>query len=413
MAEASLKLGGSWATKEGSLLGFNDENGNYKPIPFDFTRATTATRVNRDGLIEEVQSGVPRIDFSNGDGSLLLEPQRTNLVTYSEDFSQSVWGTWRSTKTLSNNINPKGINGYYEISHTGNSSNNPNTRLTNVSLNGSYTLSFFVKINQSRYISLSIEDYDGDRASVYFDTINKTFTTISNVGSPITNTSYSEFSNDWIRISLSVNLLNAVYNEVGIGIYNPSGSFPSASGEVISVFGSQLEQGSYATSYIPTSGSAVTRSADVCNNAGNSNVFNDSEGVLYAEIAALADDDTFRFITLSDGTSNNTVRIYLYNAIYGRVLVGGAEQCVFSTTSYNVTDYNKIAILYSENNFKMYVNGSQVGTTDTSGSIFPQGTLDELSFHRGDSQFKFYGNCKNLQVFNEALSDSELIALTT
>ena len=69
MAEASLKLGGDWATKEGSLLAYNDQNGNYKPLPFDFTRASTATRVNRDGLIEEVQSGVPRIDFlDNADG---------------------------------------------------------------------------------------------------------------------------------------------------------------------------------------------------------------------------------------------------------------------------------------------------------------------------------------------------------
>ena len=51
MAEASLKLGTDWATKEDYLLGYNDENDNYKPIPFDFSRASIGTRVNRDGLI--------------------------------------------------------------------------------------------------------------------------------------------------------------------------------------------------------------------------------------------------------------------------------------------------------------------------------------------------------------------------
>ena len=85
----TLKLGeGTWGTKEGSLLAYNDENRNYKPLPFDFTRAGTATVVNRSGLIETVQSGIPRIDFSDdANGALLLEPQSTNLITYSEDFS--------------------------------------------------------------------------------------------------------------------------------------------------------------------------------------------------------------------------------------------------------------------------------------------------------------------------------------
>ena len=92
MAE-TLKLGnGIWATKENSLLSYNDENGNYKPLPFDFTRASSATVVNKAGLIETVQSGIPRIDFlGNTNGALLLEPQRTNLITQSEAFGNSYW----------------------------------------------------------------------------------------------------------------------------------------------------------------------------------------------------------------------------------------------------------------------------------------------------------------------------------
>ena len=90
----TLNLGtdGNWATKEGSLLGYNSENNNYKPLPFDFSRDSKATVINKDGLIEEVGNGQPRIDFlGNTKGALKLEPSRTNLITYSSDFPNSYW----------------------------------------------------------------------------------------------------------------------------------------------------------------------------------------------------------------------------------------------------------------------------------------------------------------------------------
>jgi hypothetical protein len=405
----TLKFGnGTWATKKGSTLAYNDENNNYKPLPFDFSRGSSATRVNKDGLIETVGSGQPRIDYKdNTKGALLLEPTRTNRVTYSEDFSNSVWSTWQSTKTLSNNINPKGTNGYYEISHTGSSSNNPNTRLTNVSLNGSYTLSFFIKINQSRYISLSIEDYNGDRARVYFDTINKTFTTISNVGSPITNTSYSEFSNGWIKISLSVNLLNAVYNEVGIGIYNPSGSFPSASGEVISVFGAQLEQGSYPTSYIPTSGQAngVTRLADSCSQTPPDGVIGQTEGTVYMDfIAQNSNGQSQSHFWL--GASGNEIGLY-----------GGSQFIFYSSGGVSINGGNivtgqryKVAFGYKANDYVAYVNGNQVGT-DTSATVPTMSGLALNSYFNGTEVQK--KNTTDFKLYNTRLTNSELQALTT
>jgi len=412
----TFKFGnGEWAVGKETALAYNDENNNFKPLPFTFDRASTATVVNKDGLIETVGTDEPRIDFlNNTNGHLLLEPSRTNSITYSEDFSQSVWGTWQSTKTLSNNINPKGINGYYEISHTGSSSNNPNTRLTNVSLNGSYTLSFFVKINQSRYISLSIEDYDGDRASVYFDTINKTFTTISNVGSPITNTSYSEFSNDWIRISLSVNLLNAVYNEVGIGIYNPSGSFPSASGEVISVFGSQLEAGSYATSYIPTSGSAATRSAETFNQDGwqSKGILGASTGTLFLDLKdCFSRDNTEIVYQFVDSSDNRVFRLYFEQegecsvfSIYNNI------NSEFIKESFTLTSSPKIAIVYDgTTRLDIFGNGEKIVKTGSnlSSNAAIDGFENATSINYNKTSFK------EIKLYNTALSDSELQALTT
>ena len=89
----TLKFGNKvWAAKEDSVLAYNDINNNYKPLPFDFARASIGTRVNKDGLIETMGQDIARIDYTDSaDGVLLLEPASTNSVTYSEDLNQSSW----------------------------------------------------------------------------------------------------------------------------------------------------------------------------------------------------------------------------------------------------------------------------------------------------------------------------------
>ena len=389
----------------------------YSVIPssgdgdFTVSSATTGTRVNAEGLIEDTATDQARLSRNFIDGELqpdpflLLEPTRDNLQVRSEEFDNTAWTKSNCTVSANQTTSPDGATTADKIiENSGSGSKKVYDGIT-TSSGTVYTWSVFLKADTRSKARLNIF---GSYAE--FDVANQTLLTQSG------STSYKieEYGDGWGRFSIT-ETANATSTLTYVYLLDDAGNV-SYTGDGVSglfVFGGQMEAGTYPTSYIPTTSAAVTRTVDTCENAGDDDLFNDTEGVLYAEIKGLADDDTFRFITLSDGTSNNTVRIYLYNAIYGRVLVGGVEQCVFSTTSYNVTDYNKIAILYSVNNFKMYVNGSQVGTTDTSGSTFPQGTLDELSFHRGDSQFKFYGNCKNLQVFNEALSDSELQALTS
>ena len=104
----TLKFGnGQWAVKDGYALAYNDENGNFKPLPFDFTRSTSATRVNKQGLIETVGGNEPRIDFLNdSNGALLLEPQRSNLALYSNDLSNAAWVKTLSTITSNAAISP-------------------------------------------------------------------------------------------------------------------------------------------------------------------------------------------------------------------------------------------------------------------------------------------------------------------
>ncbi len=89
----TLKFGnGEWYGKKDTILAYNDENSNYKPLPFDFSRASSATVINKEGLIETVGSGQPRVDYKDDSkGAMLLEPSRTNLITYSSDFPRNYW----------------------------------------------------------------------------------------------------------------------------------------------------------------------------------------------------------------------------------------------------------------------------------------------------------------------------------
>jgi len=184
----------------------------------------------------------------------------------------------------------------------------------------------------------------------------------------------------------------------------------------INIWGAMVEQQSYATSYIPTAGATATRVQEICVGAGNASTFNSTEGVLYAEIAALADDGTNRLITLSKSSdwSNRTFLRYdpSVNLITYRYLVNGSIKVNLVHTLSDATILNKIACKWELNNFKLYVNGLNVGQ-DISGSVMGANSSDTLKFNIGLNAQPFYGKTKDLKVYPTALSDAELATLTT
>ena len=181
----------------------------------------------------------------------------------------------------------------------------------------------------------------------------------------------------------------------------------------VSIWGAQIETGSYPTSYIPTNGAAATRLADVCKSAGNVNTFNSSEGVLMAEVSALNDDLSERRFGISNSTGSNAVR-FGYTSTSNRIVAivyNGSNQAVLTYNDATITDFNKIAFKYKENDFALWVNGIEV-SADSSGSVFTENTLNSLNFNiAGGSHF--YGNTKQIQYFQTALTDSELEELTS
>ena len=367
---------------------------------FDFTRTSSATRVNPDYLIETSVTNTPRLDYTNGTASILLEPQSTNLITYSQDFSDSSWTKTNATITSDSITSPEGIVNADKINIS--SDLQSGIRLFTQINNQEYNISAFVKkgslsIVQFYVIQQGVAEYTFD--------INLINGTLGTIPSGLTNAKIENYGNDWYRVSCNRTFTASASNH-GIGIVTNNGN-----GGNYYVWGFQLEEQSYATSYIPTtSGSAVTRAAETLNNAANSDLINSTEGVLYAEMAALADDSTNRNITLSDGTSTNRI-VLKYdnqsNVIQSFNRVGGVETAFLGATVSDITQFSKIAVKFKENDYALWIDGVEVDA-DNSSTTFSANTLNDLSLTPD-----LYARVKCLAVFKEALSDTELACLTS
>jgi hypothetical protein len=400
----TLNLGnGNWATKEDSLLAYNSENGNFKPLPFDFTRASSATVINKDGLIETVGSGEPRIDFKDDvKGALLLEPTRTNRIPNSED--SSTWALGNITlSSLSGGLNKE----YYQITSLGNTGRFDVVKNDWINLNtGTYTASVFAKKGTCDEIILTSRATHTfqDKYSVF----NLTNGTVLN--SQVTG-SIEPYSDGWYKCSITF---------TNSGGYNDFASFAfgfnfnSSSTDTLFVAAPQSEIGSYATSYIPTSGSPVTRVAETCNNGGNEQVINSTEGVFYAEISALANDGEQGRISLSNKSLNNRVS-FAYSPTESKAYIIVKLNSTTIINNLNVEignhlDTKKIAISYKSGDTKVYLNGVEILTSSVS---FTGGVLNDLSFTSATNSLPLYAKTKDLRIYNTALTNAELQALTT
>jgi hypothetical protein len=373
----------NWAWKEDYVLAYNDENNNFKPLPFDFTRSSSATRVNKNGLIEVVGSGEPRVDYlNNADGHLLLEPSRTNLFPYSEAFSDSSWSKNAGT-TITDNyaISPDGTQNASRYLGTGTSGINYKTQLP-VS---SHTVSFWVKSNNGqnqfcRLLGDSSNISNNILVTTEWSKIEYTFT-----GSNLTNK-----ANGIIRDSSD--------NDIDILIY-----------------GGQLEQGSYATSYIPTSGSSVTRAAEASSQTLNNQVAISGQGSLYFEFQSDAlESYTQRILTIYTDASN-IIEIQLAAAnTMSFVSAKSSETGVVITKSapaITLGSVTKIAAAFNSADFVFYVNGVQVGTDTTAGKSVPNVSITKFS--RYNDTTPLVGKVKNLKLYDTRLSNAELASLTS
>ena len=368
---------------------------------FTVSVAAGATRVNKDGLIESVSANQARLnyDFSNPqDPHLLLEPTSANLLQRSEEFDNSYWTKARASITANQTTAPDGANTADKLFDSTDNNTHIVYRSLTVSTSNSYTFSCFLKKGSLDKAFLAFDATASQ--SVVFDLTNGT---VFSEGSGVTSSSIVEYSNGWYKCSFT-HTPTTTTRLYRLGTYNGSISYTGTGTDFVYIFGAQVEAGSYPTSYIPTSGSAATRTQDSCLNGGTTSEFNDSEGVLFIESQALANDLSYRFISICDGTTNNRVLIShntVSNQIRADVIVSGSTQATMTTNSYTITDNHKIAIKYKTNDFALWVDGTEV-STDTFGNTFPSGTLSEINFDNGTLGASFYyeGKLKQLIYFN-------------
>jgi hypothetical protein len=390
------------STVGGSVYSVLPSNGDGD---FDFTRASAATRINAQGLIETVAVGDNRLNYPLLDGTvqtcphLLLEPQRTNLITYSEDFSNAAWTKSDSSITSNAAISPDGTLNADKVTGSGYLQNVNSLTATNT-----YTFSFFWKKDTSNVVKILLSSTGTDEQL----SINtNTLALISQLG--INSYNNISYGNDWYRLSMTWTEANT--EPTGIRISADESDATSS----LFIWGAMLEQSSYPTSYIPNYGTAlgVTRSAETCNGAGDVNTFNDSEGVLFAEISALANDLTVRCISISSGNYIDSVQLRYWsssNTLEYRVVDGSVIVVFLRPVINNIVESNKILVKYKSNDCSIWVNGFKIAT-DTSATM-PSG-LSELAFDDGNGTTPFYGKTKQLQYFDSALTDSELETLTS
>ena len=415
----TLNLGtdGNWAIKEGALLGYNSESSNFKPLPFNFTRASTATYIAKDGLIKTAASGVPRIDFLDStEGSLKLEPQRTNLVTQSNSFEQ--WTEYNASAVLSSEIAPDGQNAYKIVEDS--TLNNHGVYLSNLfSANGTqYVWSVYVKGAERRYVVLTARiGISSNASALIFDTQEGEW--VLDASSQNEALFAENVGNDWWRIGIEGNPTSGAYDSYTIASAIGGSTYLDANYQGdgtsgIYIYGAQVEAGNYATSIIKTSGSTATRIAETCSQTPPNGIIGQTEGTIFVDFIPKSEDD-FQIlyqIRTSGATNVGQVDIRLQSGII-RALGNdaGSTQFNIAGTSFDAGTRYKCAVRYKENDVAFYINGVLIGT-DSSAS-FSSSSKDQISFGENLTSLLPVTNIVDARLYDNGLSNSELATLTT
>ena len=377
------------------LWGFQVETGD---IATDYIATTTAA------VTVGPVANVPRLDYLDSSSPrLLLEPQRTNLVPNSEQFDNATWSN-NGILVANQGVSPDGYTNadlFYSTTGSG-------IRIfdaVTITSATTYTSSVFAKASGKSFIWFP--DIDNSSASVWFNLSNGTFST------PIEGTATMvDYGNGWYRCSLTTTSTTTTgYSYVGISDASGSIAFTQNGTDGVLIWGAQLEEGAYGTSYIPTLGAAVTRGSDLAQKTSASALIGQTEGTIFWEFeftTSVATDHECA-LNIDDGSFGNT--IYILKGTAGLVLSemynGAVLQASFFLSSQPAGTY-KAALGYANNNTAFFLNGVQVGTTDTSCSVPATSRIQLGNGAVGASTDK----TAQVLLFPTRLSNADLAALT-
>jgi hypothetical protein len=373
-----------------------------------YTATTTAPITNYIPALQTAASGVARFEHNPVTGESLgleIEEQRTNLVTYSDDFSNAAWTKTRSSITSNTIVAPDGtLTGDKLVEDT--SATNSHTLRSTISLSAvAHTLTVYAKAAERSFIRLVNASVTNGGA--YF---NLSTGALGTVGANAT-ASITSVGNGWYRCAITVTAISGS-NSIDIRLADADGGdFYTGDGyKGAYLWGAQLEAGAFATSYIPTTSATVTRSADAASMTGTnfSSWYRADEGTVYSEsnYVALPTVDKAVF-NISDGTSSNSIQIYAGSNGGTRLYVATNGSQVVNLTSPASTitagTFYKQAGAYAVNNSIFSYNGTNT-SVDTACTIpvVDRITLGNLN-----------GNVKKLAYYPKRLTNAEIQSLTT
>ena len=312
-------------------------------------------------------------------GAFLLEPISTNFIDYSENFSDSSWLKVGSpTITPNYGTSPDGTQNSTRIQ--GSSSSVVSTNAMTGAASGE-TRSIYVRATSGSG-NIQLTSHNTNTNNIF--SINETWQRVQ------TNSLTSTSGQTYFYIDM---------RGASTNIYD------------IEVWGAQGEELSYATSYIPClSGTTVTRAQETCVDA--TPTINSEEGVLYAEISTFDDANNYEMIEINDGTSNNRITVFFYgSALYGYIKENNVTKFQQFSTVADVTDFHKVALKWKQDDVALWVDGVEAATLGAF-DTFSEGLMNKLSFVGAGTQY-FYGNTKDLRIYDKALTDEQLTELTT
>jgi hypothetical protein len=364
-------------------------------------------------------SGLPRLDYLNSTcPRLLLEPQRTNLVTFSEQFNNASWTPTDASITANAAIAPDGTMSADKLVE-----NSANQAHYVQSTSGTYTadtysMSVFAKASERNILQLLFNGSANVNAFANFDLTNGVVSLVASATASI-----EDYGNGWYRCTINAALSAATVPLAYCVIVNSltatrAAAYLGNGTSGLFVWGMQSELGAYATSYIPTLGTSVTRVADAAYKSGISSLIGQTEGTIFAEInfdlgvtasgdsrIQLTDGTTSNwiFIGLPDGAASNLIRMYV-NAPSGSM----------SAYSVNplVNGVNKIAYGYKSGSFVLYVNGVQAAASSTTLTMATCSRID-LQGAVPTAAATERINYKQVLLFKTRLTNAQLAELTT
>ena len=337
-----------------------------------FSRSSIGTYVDENGIIQTAIADQPRFDHDPTTGEslgLLIEESRTNEVSYST-ITTANWGVVDGATITDNQaIAPDGTNTAALINFP--ASGGPRISITTSNASGVRTVSCWV-----RAVSGTVTIRIGNGSDFG---LNQTIGT------------------EWTRIYEEV---PSSSNSAGIYCSNP------VSVAQFYAWGFQQEAGSFPTSYIPTTGTALTRSADVASITGSnfSSWYNQSEGTVLSDSDIIALGQTQAVWQLAGGTYPTSLRQPNSTGAKFRALIGGSLTPGTGVTLPGVT---KAAVSFSGTAGRLQVGASGVDTT-TFGVLNPN-ALNIGTFTTGS---QLNGTIARITYFPERLPDSTLQAIT-